>query len=130
MTVARHYSIIVWSDSCSGQNKNFKMIGFWQYVILSKRFAKLNDIKQQLKFIPAASLTDAEQAEAIPIHRQSSILNKAHKRHVFFQFQSINVVNQGSFFHKYNSTNFCITGRKEFLSMMTTKLKVHFQCTA
>ena len=31
-------SLVAWSDSCSGQNKNFKMLAFWQYLILVKRF--------------------------------------------------------------------------------------------
>jgi len=30
--------LIAWSDSCSGQNKNFGIISFWQYLILTKRF--------------------------------------------------------------------------------------------
>jgi len=30
--------LIAWSDSCSGQNKNFGLICFWQYIILSQRF--------------------------------------------------------------------------------------------
>ena len=31
-------SLIAWSDSCSGQNKNFGIICFWQYMILSRFF--------------------------------------------------------------------------------------------
>ena len=30
--------LVVWSDSCAGQNKNFATICFWQYVLLSGRF--------------------------------------------------------------------------------------------
>ena len=33
--------LIAWSDSCSGQNKNFGLICFWQYIILSKRFSSI-----------------------------------------------------------------------------------------
>ena len=31
-------TLIAWSDSCSGQNKNFQLICFWQYLIKKKRF--------------------------------------------------------------------------------------------
>lgn len=31
-------SLVAWSDSCSGQNKNFTMVAFWQYVLLTKQF--------------------------------------------------------------------------------------------
>jgi len=27
-------TLIAWSDSCPGQNKNFAMIAFWQYILL------------------------------------------------------------------------------------------------
>ena len=30
--------LIVWGDSCAGQNKNFATICFWQYMLLSQRF--------------------------------------------------------------------------------------------
>jgi len=30
--------LVVWSDSCAGQNKNFATICFWQYVLLSGHF--------------------------------------------------------------------------------------------
>lgn len=33
---ARH--LIAWSDSCGGQNKNFFIIAFWQYVLSTGRF--------------------------------------------------------------------------------------------
>jgi len=31
-------TLVAWSDSCSGQNKNFRMLCFWQYLLLTKRF--------------------------------------------------------------------------------------------
>ena len=34
--------LVVWSDSCAGQNKNFATICFWQYVLLSGRFNTIN----------------------------------------------------------------------------------------
>ena len=33
--------LIAWSDSCAGQNKNFKMLCFWQYLILTKHFRSI-----------------------------------------------------------------------------------------
>lgn len=30
--------LIAWSDSCGGQNKNFTVVTFWQYVLSTKRF--------------------------------------------------------------------------------------------
>jgi len=30
--------LTAWSDSCGGQNKNFGMLCFWQYMILTERF--------------------------------------------------------------------------------------------
>jgi len=36
--VDENTKLVAWSDSCGGQNKNFAMISFWQYLVLSKRF--------------------------------------------------------------------------------------------
>ena len=30
--------LVAWSDWCGGQNKNFPMMCFWQYIVLSRRF--------------------------------------------------------------------------------------------
>ena len=34
--------LTAWSDSCGGQNKNFAMICFWQYLVLSGRFSRID----------------------------------------------------------------------------------------
>ena len=31
-------TLIAWGDSCSGQNKNFALVCFWEYIVLSGRF--------------------------------------------------------------------------------------------
>ena len=33
--------LVAWSDSCDGQNKNFKMLCFFQYLILTGRFREI-----------------------------------------------------------------------------------------
>ena len=43
--------LVVWSDSCAGQNKNFATMCFWQYVLLSGHF---NTIKHKF---PSATET-------------------------------------------------------------------------
>lgn len=49
--------LIAWSDSCPGQNKNFAMIAFWQYVLLTKRFASIEH-----KFpIPGHTFLDSDR---------------------------------------------------------------------
>ncbi|KAI4469435.1 hypothetical protein MML48_1g07250 [Holotrichia oblita] len=34
--------LIIWSDSCAGQNKNFQMISFYQYLVLKKKFSVID----------------------------------------------------------------------------------------
>jgi hypothetical protein len=55
--VDRDQSLVAWSDSCAGQNKNFKMICFWQYMILKKHFKTIEH-----KFpIPGHSFLDSDR---------------------------------------------------------------------
>jgi hypothetical protein len=50
-------SLVAWSDSCAGQNKNFKMLCFWQYLILKKYFKTIEH-----KFpIPGHSFLDSDR---------------------------------------------------------------------
>lgn len=37
-TLRKHSHLIVWSDSCAGQNKNFQIICLCQYMILKDYF--------------------------------------------------------------------------------------------
>jgi hypothetical protein len=37
----RSDKLIVWSDSCAGQNKNFYIISFWQWLIGTQRFKQI-----------------------------------------------------------------------------------------
>uniref|UniRef100_A0A915I0B0 DUF7869 domain-containing protein n=1 Tax=Romanomermis culicivorax TaxID=13658 RepID=A0A915I0B0_ROMCU len=35
---AKQEELLAWSDSCCGQNKNFVVVCFWQYLVASRRF--------------------------------------------------------------------------------------------
>ena len=37
-----HSKLVAWSDSCGGQNKNYMMICFWQYIVYTKRFKSVD----------------------------------------------------------------------------------------
>ena len=50
-------TLVAWTDSCSGQNKNFQMLCFWQYLLLTNRFKVIEH-----KFpIPGHSFMDCDR---------------------------------------------------------------------
>ena len=50
-------TLVAWSDSCAGQNKNFQMIAFWQYLMLTGQFVSIEH-----KFpIPGHSFLDSDR---------------------------------------------------------------------
>ena len=50
-------SLVAWSDSCAGQNKNFYILSLWQYLIYTGRFSQIEH-----KFpIPGHSFLDSDR---------------------------------------------------------------------
>jgi hypothetical protein len=49
--------LIVWSDCCSGQNKNYKMICVWLYMIQQNMFDEI----QHKFFVPGHSMMDSDR---------------------------------------------------------------------
>ena len=61
--------IIVWSDSCSGQNKNFRMMCFWNYIV---QIGMFDDVKHKF-FVPGHSMMDSDRDFGLIERRKKQI---------------------------------------------------------